>query len=50
MSKIPFSRRRFFKVLGTGSLVVAGAPAAASTGSILLQQQKPETNMADTVA
>ncbi|MBN1388894.1 MAG: DUF362 domain-containing protein [Bacteroidales bacterium] len=47
MSKIPFSRRRFFKVLGTGSLVVAGAPAAASTASILSQQQKPETNIAD---
>ncbi|MDT8401171.1 MAG: DUF362 domain-containing protein [Bacteroidales bacterium] len=48
MSKIPFSRRRFFKVLGTGSLVVAGAPAAAAPINILGQQQeKPETNIAD---
>ncbi len=48
MSKIPFSRRRFFKVLGTGSLVVAGAPLAASPDSIMKQQQvKPDTNIAD---
>ncbi|MBS0011465.1 MAG: DUF362 domain-containing protein [Bacteroidales bacterium] len=48
MSKIPFSRRRFFKVLGTGSLVVAGAPIAASPGRSLVQQkEKPETNIAD---
>ncbi|MEA1885713.1 MAG: DUF362 domain-containing protein [Bacteroidota bacterium] len=48
MSKIPFSRRRFFKVLGTGSLVVAGAPVAAAPANILGQQQeKPETNIAD---
>ena len=48
MSKIPFSRRRFFKVLGTGSLVVAGAPVAASPSDIFSQQQdKPETNIAD---
>ena len=48
MAKTPFSRRRFFKVLGTGSLVVAGAPIAASPESILKQQQqKPETNIAD---
>jgi len=48
MSKIPFSRRRFFKLLGTGSLVVAGAPVAASPSGLLSQQQeKPETNIAD---
>ncbi len=47
MQKIPFSRRKFFKVLGTGSLVVAGAPLAASPENTLLQQQKPETNIAD---
>lgn len=48
MSKIPFSRRRFFKVLGTGSLVVAGAPLAAAPVNIPGQQQeKPETNIAD---
>ncbi|MFO7754815.1 MAG: DUF362 domain-containing protein [Bacteroidales bacterium] len=48
MSKIPFSRRRFFKVLGTGSLVVASAPIAAAPDSILRQEQeKPETNIAD---
>jgi len=47
MQKIPFSRRRFFKVLGTGSLVVAGAPLAASPENALMQQQKPETNIAD---
>ena len=48
MSKIPFSRRRFFKVLGTGSIVVAGAPIAAAPASILrTQQEKPKTNVAD---
>ena len=47
MQKIPFSRRRFFKVLGTGSLVVAGAPLAASPENALMQQQKPETNITD---
>ncbi len=48
MSKLSFSRRRFFKVLGTGSLVVAGAPAAAAPGVRAVQDnKKPDTNIAD---
>lgn len=48
MKKIPFSRRRFFKVLGTGSIAVAAAPIAASPSGILLtQQDKPATNVKD---
>ncbi len=43
----PFSRRRFFRVLGAGGLVVAGAPVAAAQGNIFIRQQKPETNIAD---
>ena len=46
MTKIPFSRRRFFKVLGTGSLVVASAPIAASPAYIP-QDEKPQTNIKD---
>jgi uncharacterized protein (DUF362 family) len=44
MTKIPYSRRRFFKVLGTGGLVVASAPIAASP-SYSPQDEKPETNI-----
>ena len=44
--KIPFSRRRFFKVLGTGSLVMAGAPIAAAPSGIA-QDTKPKTNIED---
>ena len=48
MSKFTVSRRKFFKVLGTGSLVVAGAPVVASPGKMIIQQQeKPDTNIAD---
>ena len=47
MSKFPFSRRRFFKVLGTGSLVVASAPIAASPVLIAPQDEKPVTNISD---
>ncbi len=46
MTKIPFSRRRFFKVLGTGGLVVASAPIAASPAYIP-QDEKPQTNIKD---
>lgn len=46
MTKIPFSRRRFFKVLGAGGLVVASAPIAASPAYIP-QDEKPQTNIKD---
>ena len=46
MTKIPFSRRRFFKVLGTGGLVVASAPIAAAPNYIA-QDEKPKTNIKD---
>lgn len=46
MTKIPFSRRRFFKVIGTGGLVVASAPIAAAPAYIP-QDEKPKTNIAD---
>lgn len=45
---MPFSRRKFFKVLGAGSIAVASTPIAAAPGSMLKQEQeKPETNIAD---
>lgn len=46
MEKTPFSRRRFFKVLGTGGLVVASAPLAAAP-DYNPQDEKPLTNIKD---
>ncbi|MEZ5010489.1 MAG: hypothetical protein R2744_02080 [Bacteroidales bacterium] len=47
MSKIPFSRRKFFKVAGAGSLALAGSKMAIASDSFQEKPQKPATNIAD---
>jgi uncharacterized protein (DUF362 family) len=48
MTKVPFSRRRFFKIAGAGSLAIAGSSVAGASSAISAQpQEEPVTNIAD---